>query len=159
MSKSMEELNSLAAHCGLEESSQAELAVGGFIRVLKKSENFDDADVDKIVAFLEAEEFVQEYEKIEFRKGIPKPNPIIIMLPKPKPGPPPIMIASAVAKGLKRKSRKDKDAMHTEDCVKILKSKKMKEEDIGKFMSSFIVFVESTVGLDTSEVLCLPQKD
>ena len=154
----MDELKESAAHCGMEEEEQAELCIGGFIGVLKKSEHFEDAKVDQIIASIGAEEAVKAYEKVEFRKGLPKPNPIIIAL-KRTPGPPPVMVARAIAKGIRRKKRDDKDAMHTEDVISNLKGRKLKEEVIVKFMEVFVVFVEEKNQMDISEVLCLPEKE
>ena len=154
----MDELKESAAHCGMEDEEQVELCIGGFIGVLKKSENFDDSNVDKIIETIGAEEAVKAYEKVEFRKGLPKPNPIIMALPKPMPGPPPVMILSAVAKGIRRKKREDKDVMHTEDAIKNLKGWKLKEEVIVKFMEVFVVFVEEKNQMDISEILCLPEE-
>lgn len=49
--------------------------------------------------------------------------------------------------------------MHTEDAIKNLKTRKLKEDVIVKFHEVLIIFVEEKNVLDISEVLCLPEKE
>ena len=148
----MEELTPLAGHCGLGEEP-AELAVGGFLSVLKKSQKLEKEDFTKI----DDETIRKKYERAVLKNSLP--NPLMMLLPRPDfapPGPPPLMVAKAITKKVRKARRKDKDAGNTADAIEFLtKKSKLERYKLIQFMQVFIIYVEKEKGIDISEILCL----
>lgn len=160
-----EELKHAAAYCGLDDEPAA-LALGGFFCVLKKSQNLakSDDDDDKKQAYVtimngivDSQQMLQDYESTAFRASLP--NPLTMLLPRPDfapPGPPPWVVGRALAKGIKKATRQDKDAGNTQEVVHVLVKKGLEEAAVLGFMETFIGFVYNNWQTDLTDILCLP---
>ena len=149
----MDELKRQASRkCGLSEEL-ADLAIGGYLSVLKHSEKLDAGVVDKILDRLgkEAAINMKQYEKIRAQNsGVIEKIPVLGAIFKGK-GP----IQAKV------EERKDPDAAHTKDMVDLLINafEGFDEKKLVEFMKVFteVVQDEVTEAVDIDEVLRMPE--
>jgi len=162
----MDNLKQEAAKCGLKEEELADLAIGGFLSVLKHSEklqtdndhssssnnsnNDNNAMLEKILEHLgnEASIDLKQYEKIVAKKkGIKLPGSQqlgkLLQLPHHH-----------------RNKNKDHDAENTKVMVDTLNNQfeGFTEEKIVIFMKAFIEYIQDEVeeALDVDEILKMP---
>ncbi|CAB9507373.1 expressed unknown protein [Seminavis robusta] len=125
----MDHLLSKAGKCGLD-SDLADLAIGGFLHVLKVSEQEEEAALKPILDYLgdDARINLKQYEKNMDHKGFAFPTPIRNLLHKPP-------------------SAKEKDAQHTKQMIDALdrKFEGCSPAKLVKFMKLFIAYLEENV--------------
>ncbi|CAB9515749.1 expressed unknown protein [Seminavis robusta] len=151
----MDELKGLAEECGFEHVHQAEVAIGGFLWVLQKSDNMEEETVTRLMDSIQgANDAVKQYTKLSALQEIPKMiNPLkLVKLTKT------LISVYKVQNGVKRLTRQDKDCQHTEDVVGVLKKVWVPQEAIEQFLEGFIGYMQQNLNTDVSDILCLAKE-
>eukprot|EP00797_Seminavis_robusta_P010842 Sro1805_g298750.2 (255) ;mRNA; f:3611-4375 len=152
----MEELKGLAAECGFEHVHQADIAIGGFLHVLQKSEHMDGDTVAYIVDSIQgADDAIKQYVEVAVVQKLTKKflNPLrLVKLTKA------LLKVYKAQRFIKRLKRPDKDCMHTEDVVRVLQKVRVPQEAIELFLGGFIAFLGMNFNVQVGDILCLAEE-
>ena len=147
----MEDLKDKAAGCGLADRDLADLAIGGYLSVLKHSESLEAGVLDDILAFLGKDGGIsmKQYEK---NAGHSIHLPTIHDVP---------VLGNIFSALTANHGKKDKDAEHTKAMVDLLiqKFEGFTQENLVKFMKVFVAYVQNevTAAVDIDSVLKMPK--